>query len=264
LIGCLRRTPDTYHLAGIKRGTATSNFHAYRDNLNTWIHDRFCQTYLDSWRTDSLFREWAYVNCETVAPCSPAQMATRRIDANLLAREIARRATSDRLGGGHGFVIPSKYVERALALIGRGETAAAAAIFDVVCEASPRSGEAFNNRGFCRLPDNATAALQDFEKAASLGMGGTPTTVGNRMLALFRLGRFATALEVAETWWSNTRVATGKSFMWDFDDSLNRIIEVDGLEYVAELASVIAETSGDSLSHSRWRSRLDNRHGDPA
>jgi len=26
-------TPDTYHLAGIKRGTATSNFHAYRDNL---------------------------------------------------------------------------------------------------------------------------------------------------------------------------------------------------------------------------------------
>jgi hypothetical protein len=34
LIGCLRRTPDTYHLAGIKRGTATSNFHAQRDNLN--------------------------------------------------------------------------------------------------------------------------------------------------------------------------------------------------------------------------------------
>ncbi|MGA2306991.1 MAG: hypothetical protein ABSH29_22790, partial [Acidimicrobiales bacterium] len=33
LIGCLRRTPDTYHLAGIKRGTATSNFHAQRDNL---------------------------------------------------------------------------------------------------------------------------------------------------------------------------------------------------------------------------------------
>ncbi|HZM57045.1 MAG TPA: hypothetical protein VFC03_18670, partial [Acidimicrobiales bacterium] len=33
LIGCLRRTPDTYHLAGIKRGTATSNFHVHRDNL---------------------------------------------------------------------------------------------------------------------------------------------------------------------------------------------------------------------------------------
>jgi two-component system, OmpR family, response regulator len=33
LIGCLDRTPDTYHLAGIKRGTATSNFHAQRDNL---------------------------------------------------------------------------------------------------------------------------------------------------------------------------------------------------------------------------------------
>jgi hypothetical protein len=35
LIGCLRRTPDTYHLAGIKRGTATSNFHVQRDNLIT-------------------------------------------------------------------------------------------------------------------------------------------------------------------------------------------------------------------------------------
>jgi hypothetical protein len=27
-------TPDTYHLAGIRRGTATSNFHAYRDNFS--------------------------------------------------------------------------------------------------------------------------------------------------------------------------------------------------------------------------------------
>ena len=27
------RTPDTYHSAGIRRGTATSNFHAQRDNL---------------------------------------------------------------------------------------------------------------------------------------------------------------------------------------------------------------------------------------
>jgi hypothetical protein len=27
------RTPDTYHLAGIRRGTATSNFHAHWDNL---------------------------------------------------------------------------------------------------------------------------------------------------------------------------------------------------------------------------------------
>jgi hypothetical protein len=88
--------------------------HEGEGSANTWIHDRFCQTYLDSWRTDSLFRDWAYVNCETVAPCSPAQMATRRIDADLLAREIARRATSDRLGDGHGFVIPSKYVQERL------------------------------------------------------------------------------------------------------------------------------------------------------
>jgi hypothetical protein len=29
----INRTPDTYHLAGIKRGTATSNFHVQRDNL---------------------------------------------------------------------------------------------------------------------------------------------------------------------------------------------------------------------------------------
>jgi len=35
LIGCLWRTPETYHQAGIRRGTATSNFHAQRDNLVT-------------------------------------------------------------------------------------------------------------------------------------------------------------------------------------------------------------------------------------
>ena len=33
MIGCLWRTPETYHQAGIRRGTATSNFHAQRDNL---------------------------------------------------------------------------------------------------------------------------------------------------------------------------------------------------------------------------------------
>src|SRR5664280_250413 len=37
LVGCLWRTPDTYHLAGIKRGTATSNFHVHRDNLSVHV-----------------------------------------------------------------------------------------------------------------------------------------------------------------------------------------------------------------------------------
>jgi len=34
LIGCLDRTPETYHSVGIRRGTATSNFHLQRDNLH--------------------------------------------------------------------------------------------------------------------------------------------------------------------------------------------------------------------------------------
>jgi hypothetical protein len=38
LIGCLRRTPETYHLAGIRRGTATSKFHVQRDNLAARIN----------------------------------------------------------------------------------------------------------------------------------------------------------------------------------------------------------------------------------
>jgi hypothetical protein len=41
LVGCLWRTPDTYHLAGIRRGTATSNFHAHRDNLGRHWATRF-------------------------------------------------------------------------------------------------------------------------------------------------------------------------------------------------------------------------------
>jgi hypothetical protein len=35
LFGCLRRTPDTYHSAGTRRGAVTSNFHPQRDNLAT-------------------------------------------------------------------------------------------------------------------------------------------------------------------------------------------------------------------------------------
>jgi hypothetical protein len=29
------RTPETYHQAGIRRGTVISNFHAQRDNLGS-------------------------------------------------------------------------------------------------------------------------------------------------------------------------------------------------------------------------------------
>ena len=37
LIGCLDRTPETYHSVGIRRGTATSNFHLQRDNLESEV-----------------------------------------------------------------------------------------------------------------------------------------------------------------------------------------------------------------------------------
>jgi hypothetical protein len=49
LIGCLRRTPDTYHLAGIKRGTATSNFHVQRDNLTVIASGSLTASAVVSW-----------------------------------------------------------------------------------------------------------------------------------------------------------------------------------------------------------------------
>ncbi len=228
------------------------------ETAHTWLFDRFSQTYLDSWHTSSLKREFRYMHGQEPGACSPSQMRTRRIKKEDLAEEIARRFASDDDGAdGAGVGYSGKYVGVAVDLLKKGERASATAIFDVVCRTSPRSADAFNNRGFCRLPDEPAEALTDFEHAMKLGAKDFALTVANRVLALHRLDRNATALEVAEETWGALRKSNGTSYLWDFTKPDAVLIEVEDCRaYLADLAATVAESSGDSARGIRWRERL--------
>src|ERR1035441_10995612 len=115
LIGCLRRTPDTYHLAGIKRGTATSNFHVHRDNLPVGLPTVSTtgmrrsgglqrQVWRDAFlsRVGGIWRVLAEGVANVMCPCSsPVGLAGR---LRLRRRAAPRRAVRARRGPTSGMV----------------------------------------------------------------------------------------------------------------------------------------------------------------
>jgi len=130
---------------------------------------------------------------------------------------------------------------------------------------SPRAPEPFNNRGFCRLPDEPDAAVHDFEKAIALGLPDIALATGNRMLALHRLGRNASAMAIADELWMNGVGSRSQVFVWDFRaDTPTLISGVDSGAYVADLATFIAEQASDDTLAAVWRARLAARQSPPA
>jgi hypothetical protein len=227
-----------------------------RDAKMRWIFDRFCTTYLEDWRDDSLHQEWRYLRGELVAPCENFQMESRRIEGNRLSTVIANRATN--LKQTHGALVsPSQYVTKALEFLSRGEWVAATAIFDVICKVNPLSGEAYNNRGFCELPFRPNDALRDFDRANDLGREGFANTSANKVYALFLLERMSSALEVANSWWERDKKIDTSSWMWDFHNSEFTIVWVESCSvYLAELAIHICEQVGDNVAKGMWKSRI--------
>ena len=229
-----------------------------KDTLQRWIFERFTSTYLESWATTSLEHEWQYLHGRQTPPCNPGQLGLRRIDARRLAMVIADRTTSDRDHRSNALTI-SKYVGVAADLLASGQRTAAAQIFDMACSLSPDSGEAHNNRGFCRLPDDPETALIDFAHARALGVGDPLITAANQCLALHKLGRNASALKIAADVWPSDMVSRNSATMWDFRATTASLSTVDSQLYLAELAAEIAERSGDIPAATVWIARADER-----
>lgn len=222
---------------------------------HVWLVERFTKTYLDEWSTGSLHREWEYLRARKPAPCNASQMQARRIDWKDVAQEISERSTGSRGPRGSGSLPIGKYVGVALDLLKRGDRQSAVAIFDVACRALPLSGEALNNRGFCRLPDDPKSALDDFEQAAEIGGADPFVIAANRMLALRFLDRASSALLLADDCWASEAI-TGGAWLWDYRAAEPTIIAVENVRtYIAELAALIAHESDDRLKAERWGAR---------
>jgi hypothetical protein len=235
----------------------------FGNSETTWLHDRFCQTYLDQWATSSLKQEWQYVFENTDAPLAMDQMKLRRVDGDQLSREIAKRKVSEEKDYRESIAEPSHFVSKALDLLSNGNHVAATTIFDVLCQMNPSSGSAFSNRGFCRIQFDPEAAAKDFDTAEKLGVNnlGKLLVLGNKLLCFNILERNASALEIAENWWEDRSDCdmvgmTFDCYMWDVNSSVPKVVAVKDIRaYICALASIVASKVGNQAQADLWTLR---------
>lgn len=212
-----------------------------------WIIDRFTETYLRDWDTESLRLEWRYQQGSEEPPCSRRELAARLIDINDLARTLAQATTtpvSDKLPA---------LQSTAIRLLISGRRGTAAALFDAARQDNWDDPVLQNNYGFCLIPDDPSEALKALELAIKLGFSRT-VNICNRVLALFMVGRHAAALEVAdqaiERWGDlDNDLAT----LWDFTTPEPKLLtRVQSRPYLLGLATYVADASGNELVAARW------------
>ncbi|HVF73912.1 MAG TPA: hypothetical protein VM938_02585 [Acidimicrobiales bacterium] len=229
------------------------------DKVQGWIVDRFTTTYLDRWQLDSLHLEWQWLHGERRAPCDPREMRARRVEPATLDASIAARSTSQDEKMPAPAANSDRYVEPALQMLREGRRSAAAAIFEAVIQVAPDDARAYNNHGFCLLIDDPEKALRSLEAATARGLATNSMNVGNRMFALARVGRPATALDVAERFFS-ARSSDGNpdgAYMWDFDSDEPSTTFVSSSQlYVCDFARHLALRNGDEMLAELWSDRV--------
>jgi hypothetical protein len=224
-----------------------------------WIVDRFTVTYLDNWNQESLLREYRYLHGECEPPCSSIEMRSRSVDLASLTETISSNAARGRHGRINTERSAADLVPSALTHIADGKYDVAAAIFDAHRRAFPSDAQAHNNFGFCMMPLDLSRALPALEQAAELGMRLALVNIANRMLTLRILGRFSTALELAEravgsTAWKDSDI----SYLWAPIDEPHQgwtLEPADARLYIADLAISMAAAAGDQRLLEAWRTR---------
>jgi hypothetical protein len=238
-----------------------------------WLIDRFTSTYLSDWSKESLYLEWRYLHAELVAPCSSGEMAHRRIAEVDVSRAIATRVASvqgnrrpgddvgddnDKPRQASGLSI-GRIMTAALEFLSAGRRTAAAALFEAAKRSNPNDAEVRNNYGFCILPDHPEEGLQEIHVGSELGFDRRDITLANRMYGLFRLHRFASALEAAERLFLEEE-NDHKAYLWDWrkDADNATILNVDARHYGVEFALDIAHLVGDISQINLWSNRADS------
>jgi hypothetical protein len=231
-----------------------------------WIVERFTITYLSDWSKESLYHEWRYLHAELVAPCSPREMAQRRIGEAEVSKAIAAKVASshgDRKSAdgdkkqppAPGLSIGQLSVA-AIEFLRAGRRTAAAALFEAAKRDYPNNGEVRNNYGFCILPDHPEEGLQEIHVSDELGFTRRDISMANRMYGLFLLRRFSSALEVAERLYQEEENAQ-KAYLWDWRKEAENttMLEVNARHYGIELALDIAQVAGDVSQANLWHNR---------
>ncbi|WP_448625908.1 hypothetical protein [Geodermatophilus sp. URMC 64] len=218
----------------------------------TWLVERFTETYLEDWTTDSLEMEWGYLHSEHPGCCPPEAMRERPTDVTDVARLLADRHHQEWKQRPTSIVdrqfSATDFTRAAAENLAAGRQDAAAAILAAVLRLSPDSPEANNNYGFCILPTDVARSLGHLEKAATnISEAVELTNAANRVLALHLLGRDDEARALAEHALALPTKAT-PSYLWTHGSGPLRLTEPisprDHLEQLYE--HLLSETRWDS------------------
>lgn len=181
-----------------------------------WIWDRFTLTYPREWQPESVRLEWRYRHGRVTAPCSPAAMVERAVALTELA-DAAMERREDVLAKPTGGMRTLDFVDLAAARLRHGRDTEAAALFGGVVELRPDDADARNNYGFCLMPSDPRAALEQLEKARELGVSPFRLNAANRALALHLLHRDDDARRVIDEALAADGAPGTGAFLWRHD-----------------------------------------------
>ena len=231
------------------------------DSQLQWMLDRSTQTYLDGWNPESLRLEWRFLHGREAGFCT-SQHAERHVDPVALSKVLADIASDQPLHRARG-INTAEHVAKAVEMLLAGRRTAAAAIFESIASVQPDDPAASNNWGFCIIPDNPGQALDLLQQAADLGMDDMAVNLANRVLCLSRIGRTASALSLAERFWTTSSALRNRepSYMWELslDGSLSLCHPRDTSQYLAQLCGTLARMAGDAKLADIWDERADDR-----
>jgi len=140
-----------------------------------WLLDRFTQTYLNKWATDSLQREWRFLHSLRPGCCPSHIMRENLTNADEVARVIADRSCSSREQNAAfpSGLRPHHFMHLAVDRLNSGRRGEAVAIYRSLAELRPDDADVRNNLGFCLIPDSPAEAIDELTSAISHNNGET-------------------------------------------------------------------------------------------
>ena len=229
-----------------------------------WLVERFSENSLRGWSTDSLHREYRWINDGDRAPCAERLMADRVLDRSGLDAEIAWRVTRSRNADGdvdRPWWLLSKLEEHAQVLLAQERFREAAALFEFALRQHPEDPGAMNDLGFCLAPIAPRDGLFHLENAARSDYMPLAINIHNRMMCHWVLGEARAALRIAGDYWVDSREsAPVAGFLWSKaeDAEWTLFSTLDARLAVARLAEAIAVAEGYSDIFDAWeKHRID-------
>ncbi|MEU5994900.1 hypothetical protein ABZ806_38490 [Spirillospora sp. NPDC047418] len=215
----------------------------------TWVVDRFTQTYLAEWSSESLKREYRYLAGAWSPGLPHALLAERELSREDVATALADRAVAD-----DDAVDPATMTSltgQAVALLEEGQRKAAAALLDGARRLRPSDLTLQQNHAFCILVDEPEKARAAFMNALARDTRRPEVALCNLALTEALLGNVQAAFDACELAYTTASYA-GTVYLWVQGGDGWSVENTDVRRWAAHLGAELEQSRGVT---GRWAQR---------